>query len=70
MVTYIILILSSSYVHVMLCSYVNEEGRVVADPNILTDLLFGLPTSTRDIKVLVLCCAAFYRATLHCAVGA
>jgi hypothetical protein len=31
--------------------YVNEEGRVVADPNILTDLLFGAPTSTRDIKV-------------------
>ena len=29
----------------------NEEGRVVADPNILTDLLFGAPTSTRDIKV-------------------
>lgn len=37
------------------CRYVNEEGRVVADPNILTDLLFGLPTSTRDIKVCVHC---------------
>lgn len=29
----------------------NEEGRVVADPNILTDLLYGAPTNRRDIKV-------------------
>ena len=34
-------------------SYVNEEGRVVADPNILTDLLYGAPTNHRDIKVIL-----------------
>lgn len=34
-------------------SYVNEEGRIVADPNILSDLLFGAPTTRRDLKVLV-----------------
>jgi hypothetical protein len=31
--------------------FLNEEGRAVADPNVLTDLLFGAPTSTRDRKV-------------------
>jgi hypothetical protein len=28
----------------------NEAGRPVADPNILTDLLFGFPTTNRDRK--------------------
>ena len=34
--------------------FVNEEGRCVADPNVLSDLLFGVPTSTRDRKVKIM----------------
>ena len=44
-------------------SYVNEEGRVVADPNILTDLLYGAPTNHRDIKVR---CNKFYSIYSFC----